>query len=170
MPWDYVKKDSDMYFESGTREISKQLASELSTWNEGSDDILEISPNSIDHVLDWTLGGAKTLVSSADMLGATIEEGYGNGFDVNQLLVARRFLKSLENQEWRYSTKYYEIYNKGLSERLTEEDVENLHKLADELKEKGRMTAIDNVKHLKKIYKVQTTHFPGAPNVFLKND
>lgn len=153
--YDPSKKDSETYFNTAT-ELSKAMAAEMSTWSEGNDDILEISPNSIDYVFDWVSGGLKSYYKTG-------ENAYnlttGNKWDWNKVAIARRFVKDLENQNWRDKVRYYKMVDRMYKNRTDQKSYDELLKLGSDLVKRGELSKENYKRARKKIKKVQKEDF-----------
>lgn len=162
--YDVTKKDSELYF-STARELSVALSKQLSQIDESNDDILEISPNSIDYVFDWSLGGMKAALNTIDVGSKLTMEGYGNGIDWNKVMIARRFLADMEDQQWRYTVNYYNIYNKGLRDRLSEDEKKQLKALGQDLKDRGFIDEKKMWYQRRRVYKVQRESYNNQSGI-----
>lgn len=160
MPWDYMKKDSEMYINQ-PRDLSKSIADALSAYIDEQDDILEISPNTIDYTIDWGLGGMKTFFNGygvADKLMRS--KGYGNFHDWDKIPIVRRFVEDLEDTGWREKNKLFRMIDKALNEKLSRSEI------IETLKYGEKTLGTEFYRHKKKIYKVQTEVFKVNSEVF----
>jgi hypothetical protein len=128
------KKDSEKYFKNPTG-LAMYISEHLADVNSGRDDVLEISPNTIDYVFDWTLGGLKSWYKTGDNIAKTFEGP--NKFDINNTFVVSRLYADLEKQDWRDQVNYYSLYERSVRDNMTEENFLNMMKFGSRSLDKG---------------------------------
>lgn len=142
------------------------LAQQMSGLIEDKDDFLEVSPNSIDYVFDWGLGGMKAVLNTADEGKRLYQEGYGNGIDFNKVMIVGRFTADLEDQEWRHSVNYYKMYNKGLRKRLSEDEKKQFKSLGQDLVRTDKMSQKSFNIQRKKVYNIQRDEYKNQIGIY----
>lgn len=119
----FKKKDSERFYGDPSA-LAMGLSSALSDVNEGRDDMLEVSPNQIDYIFDWTTGGLKNWYKTGETAVNAAQDV--NQFDWNKVAIIQRFYTDLEKQDWRDQVLYYDLYNKGLKRKLTQKEYDKL--------------------------------------------
>lgn len=133
------KKDSEKYFGTPTG-LATYISEHLADVNSGRDDVLEISPNTIDYVFDWTLGGLKSWYKTGDNIAQTFSGA--NKFDVNKTFVVSRLYADLEKQDWRDQVNYYNLYEKSVRDEMSEENFISMIRFGKRALDKGLISKI----------------------------
>lgn len=152
------QKDSELYFKSTDKPFIK-LSGVLSETFQGNDDILEISPATMEYGMDYTLGGLKSWYKLGDQMYNVIDK---QQMDMNKMPVVRRFVTDLSTQEWRTKVAFYKLYTEFSRRRLSQEQFDFWKDLGDRLTQEGNMKPDDWNRKRKEILKVQQESFSNV--------
>jgi len=154
------QKDSELYFKSTDKPFIK-LSGILSETFQGNDDVLEISPATMEYGMDYTLGGLKSWYKLGDQMYNVIDK---QQIDYNKMPVVRRFVTDLSTQEWRTKVAFYKLYTELSRRRLSQEQFNFWKELGDRLTREGNIKPDDWNRKRKEILRVQQESFSNVLN------
>lgn len=154
------QKDSELYFKSTDKPFIK-LSGILSETFQGNDDILEISPATMEYGMDYTLGGLKSWYKLGDQMYNVIDK---QQMDMNKMPVVRRFVTDLSTQEWRNKVAFYKLYTELNRRRLSQEQFDFFKDLGNRLTQEGNMKPDDWNRKRREVLKIQQESFSNVLN------
>lgn len=119
------KPDSEKYYKH-TPKIYIEASDFLSEMQPNrTDDFLEVSPNSLEHVTHWIMGGFKSYIETGSSV-VDIARGGQEGIDPNRFPLLRRLYADLDRQQYRFIQRQKYLVDRGMSKKITQKEFDEL--------------------------------------------
>lgn len=158
------KPDSEKYYKHTPKmyvETSRFL-SEIEP--NKTDDWLEVSPNSLEHVTHWLLGGFKSYIDTGSSV-VDIAKGGQEGIDPNRFPLLRRLYVDLDRQQYRFIQRHKYLTDKYMSRKMTQKEFNDYASESAIYVMSGHIRLDYFMKGIKDIWLYQIDYFKNKLNI-----